>query len=41
MVASKQCSKDHVEAEIDKTQQNSNCRLCGEGDEMMNHIISK
>ena len=26
---------------IDKTQQNSNCRLCGDRDEMINHIISE
>ena len=26
---------------IDNTQQNSNCRLCGERDETVNHIISE
>ena len=26
---------------IDKTQQNSRCRLCGDRDEMINHIISE
>ena len=28
-------------ARIDKTQQNSKCRLCGDRDETINHIISK
>ena len=28
-------------ARIDKTQQNSRCRLCGDRDETINHIISK
>ena len=26
---------------IDKTQQNSKCRLCGDRDETINHIISE
>ena len=26
---------------IDKTQQNSKCRLCGDKDETINHIISE
>ena len=30
-----------VKARIDKTQENSKCRLCGNCDEMINHIISK
>ena len=32
---------NHIKARIDKTQQNSKCRLCGERDETINHIISK
>ena len=32
---------NHIKARIDKTQQNSNCRLCGDRDETINHIISK
>ena len=32
---------NHIKARIDKTQQNSKCRLCGERDEMINHIISE
>ena len=28
-----------VEAKIDNKQQNSKCRLCGESDERVNHII--
>ena len=28
-------------ARIDKTQQNSKCRLCGDRDETINHIISE
>ena len=30
---------DHIKARIDKTQQNSKSRLCGNKDEMINHII--
>ena len=32
---------NHVKARIDKTQQNSKCRLCGDRDEIINHIISE
>ena len=32
---------NHIKARIDKTQQNSKCRLCGDIDETINHIISK
>ena len=32
---------NHIEARIDKTQQNSKCRLCGNRDETINHIISE
>ena len=32
---------NHVKARIDKTQQNSKCRLCGDKDETINHIISE
>ena len=31
----------HIKARIDKTQQNSRCRLCGDKDETINHIISE
>ena len=30
-----------IKARIDKTQQNSKCRLCGDRDEKINHIISE
>ena len=30
---------NHIEARINKTQQNSKCRLCGDRDETTNHII--
>ena len=30
-----------IKARIDKTQQNSKCRLCSDRDEIINHIISK
>ena len=30
---------NHIKARIDKTQQNSKCRLCGDIDETINHII--
>ena len=32
---------NHIKARIDKTQQNSKCRICGDGDETINHIISE
>ena len=32
---------NYIKARIDKTQQNSKCRLCGDRDETINHIISK
>ena len=32
---------NHIKARIDKIQQNSKCRLCGDRDETINHIISK
>ena len=31
----------HIKAGIDKTQQNSKCRLCSDRDETINHIISE
>ena len=31
----------HIKARIDKTQQNSKCRLCDDRDETINHIISE
>ena len=31
---------NHIKARIAKTQQNSKCRLCGDRDETINHIIS-
>ena len=30
---------NHIKASIDKTQQNSKCRLCGDRDETIDHII--
>ena len=32
---------NHIKARIDETQQNSRCRLCADGDETINHIISE
>ena len=32
---------NHINARIDKTQQNSKCRLCGDRDETIDHIISE
>ena len=32
---------NHIKAGIHKTQQNSKCRLCGDRDETINHIISE
>ena len=32
---------NHIKAGIDKTQQNSKCKFCGDRDETINHIISE
>ena len=32
---------NNIKARINKTQQNSKCRLCGDRDETINHIISE
>ncbi|MUZ80509.1 hypothetical protein GLN52_23935 [Shigella flexneri] len=32
---------NYIKAKIDKTQENSKCRLCGQRDETVNHIISE
>ena len=32
---------NYIKAEINYTQQNSKCRLCGEREETINHVISK
>ena len=32
---------NHIQARIDKTKQNCKCRLCGDRDETINHIISE
>ena len=32
---------NQINARIDKTQQNNKCRLCGDRDEIINHIISE
>ena len=34
-------STNHIKARIDKTQQNSKCRVCADRDETINHIISE
>ena len=30
---------NYIKAKIDKTQQNSKCRLCGKRDETVNHVL--
>ena len=32
---------NHIKTKIYKTQQNSKCRLCGDRDETINHIMSE
>ena len=32
---------NHIKTRIDKTQQNSKCRLCGDRDKAINHIVSE
>ena len=41
LIAAQNCAirTNHIKARIDKTQQNSKCRLCGDRDETINHII--
>ena len=34
-------STNYVKEKIDKTQQNNNCRFCGDRDEMIDHIIQQ
>ena len=41
LISTKQRYKDYAKAKIDKTQQDSILRLCGDRDETSNHIISK
>ena len=43
LMAAQNCAirTNHIKARIDKTQQNSKCRLCGDRDETLNHIISE
>ena len=41
MAAQNSDRTNHIKARIDKTQQNSKCRLCGDRDEINNHIISE
>ena len=38
---SKTVRTNHIKAKIDKRQQNSNCRLCSDRDDTINHIISE
>ena len=42
LMAAQNCAirTNHIKARIDKTLQNSKCRLCGDRDETINHIIS-
>ena len=32
---------NHIKSRIDKTQQNSKCRLCGDRNKTINHIVSE
>ena len=32
---------NYVKTKVDKTQQNSKCRLCGDRDETIDHIINE
>ena len=32
---------NYIKTKIDKTQQNSKCRSCGDREEMINHIINE
>ena len=34
-------NNNNIKARINKTQQNSKCRLCGDRDETINHLISE
>ena len=41
MIRRRRTTTNYVIAKIHKTQQNTTCRLCGERDEMVTHMISK
>ena len=41
LIAAQDIRTNHIIGKIDKTQQNSKCRLCGDRDETINHIISE
>ena len=32
---------NHIKVKTDKTQENNRCRLCGDSDETINHIVSE
>ena len=32
---------NHTKAKIDKTQENSKCRMCGKAEERVNHVLSE
>ena len=32
---------NNIKAKIDKTQENSKCRMCGKAEESVNHVLSK
>ena len=40
-IQNKTIRPNYIKSRIDKLQQNSKCRLCGDRDETINHIISE
>ena len=32
---------NNIKAKIDKTQENSKCRMCGKAEESVNHVLSE
>ena len=42
MAAQEQAIRNNnIKAKIDKTQENSKCRMCGKAEESGNHVLSK
>ena len=42
MVAQEQAIRtNNIKAKIDKTQENSKCRMCGKAKESVNHVLSE
>ena len=41
MATQEQAIRNNIKVKIDKTQENSKCRMCGNAEESVNHVLSK